>query len=107
MKVVTKRSSKIGKNRKHKTVALNPTIAVITLYIKQRSLNTLIKRWSLYNKDLLYSTWNSAQGYVAVWMGGLGENGDIYMAESLSCSSETITTMLISYTLIQNKKFKK
>ena len=22
------------------------------------------------NKDLLYSTWNSAQCYVAVWMGG-------------------------------------
>ena len=28
------------------------------------------------------------------------------MAESLRCSPETITTLLISYTLIQNKKFK-
>ena len=24
----------------------------------------------IINKDLLYSTWNSAQCYVAVWMGG-------------------------------------
>ena len=29
------------------------------------------------------------------------------MAESLICSTETITTMLISYTPMQNKKFKK
>ena len=28
----------------------------------------------------------------------------IYMAESLQCSPETITTLLIGYTLIQNKK---
>jgi len=31
-------------------------------------------KW-ITNKDLLYSTGNSAQCYVAVWMGGeLGEN---------------------------------
>ena len=31
------------------------------------------------NKDLLYSTYNSAQGYVAAWMGvGLGNNGYLY-----------------------------
>ena len=30
----------------------------------------------------------------------------ICMAESLPCSPETITTLLISYTLIQNKQFK-
>ena len=30
----------------------------------------------------------------------------ICIAESLCCSLETITTLLISYTLIQNKKFK-
>ena len=30
----------------------------------------------------------------------------IYMAESLRCSPETITTMLIGYPPIQNKKFK-
>ena len=31
----------------------------------------------------------------------------IYMAESLSCSLQTITTLLIDYTPIQNKKLKK
>ena len=32
------------------------------------------------NKDLLYSTWNSAHCYVAAWMEeGLGENGYMYM----------------------------
>ena len=31
----------------------------------------------------------------------------IWMAESLHCSPETMTTSLISYTLIQNKKLKK
>ena len=29
----------------------------------------------------------------------------IYIAESLHCSPETITTLLIGYTPIQNKKF--
>ena len=43
------------------------------------------------------------------WEGDFGENGQdtcIYMAESLHCSPETITTLLIDYTPIQNKKFK-
>ena len=31
----------------------------------------------------------------------------IYMAKSLHCSHETITTLLIDYTPIQNKKLKK
>ena len=31
----------------------------------------------------------------------------IHMAESLHCSSEIITTLLISYAPVQNKKFKK
>ena len=31
----------------------------------------------------------------------------IWMAESLRCSPETITTLLVGYTPIQNKKFKK
>ena len=30
---------------------------------------TLYLKWST-NKDLPYSTWVSAQGYVAAWMGG-------------------------------------
>ena len=29
----------------------------------------LYLKW-ITNKDLLYSTWNSAQCYVAAWMGG-------------------------------------
>ena len=67
----------------------------------------LYLKW-ITNKDLLYSTWNSAQCYVAACTGGgLGENG--YMectAEFLLCSLETTTTSLISYTPIQNKKLK-
>ena len=60
------------------------------------------------NKDLLYSARNSAQRYVAAWMGG--EFGRewicvlICLAESLRCSPETITTLLVGYALIQNKK---
>ena len=39
----------------------------------------LYLKW-ITNKDLLYSTWNSAQCYVAAWMGeGLGENGYLYI----------------------------
>ena len=26
-------------------------------------------KWITYNKNLLYSTWNSGQRYVAAWMG--------------------------------------
>ena len=52
------------------------------------------------NKHLLQSTGNSAQCYVAAWMGGEfgGEWIRVGMAESLCCSPETITTLLISYT---------
>ena len=39
----------------------------------------LYLKW-ITNRDLLYSTWNSAQCYVPAWMGGgLGENGFRYM----------------------------
>ena len=40
------------------------------------------------------------------WEGSLGENGCMcmYMAESLCCSLESITTLLIGYAAIQNKK---
>ena len=31
---------------------------------------TLLNFKWITNKDLLYSTWNSAQCYVAAWMGG-------------------------------------
>ena len=43
------------------------------------------------------------------WYGGDGGGGGkmdtyVYMAEFLHCSPETITTLLMCYTLIQNKK---
>ena len=39
----------------------------------------LYLKW-MTNKDLLYSTWNSAQCHVAAWMGaGLGENEYMYI----------------------------
>ena len=64
----------------------------------------LYLKW-ITNKNLWYSTWNSAQCYVPAWMGG-GFEGRmdtlIHMAESLHCSPVTITTLLIDYTPIQN-----
>jgi len=43
------------------------------------------------------------------WEGSLEEKGDIYicMAESLCCLLETTTMLLIGYTSIKSKKFKK
>ena len=39
----------------------------------------LYLKW-IINKDLMYGTWNSAQCYMAAWMGGgLGENGYVYI----------------------------
>ena len=67
----------------------------------------LCLKW-ITNKDLLYSTWNSVQHYVAAWMGGeFGGEMDtcICMAVSLCCSPEIIT-LLISYTPVQYKKSK-
>ena len=69
----------------------------------------LYLKW-ITNKDLqvpTYSTWNSAPCYVAVRMGGeFGGRMDtcICMAKSLRCSPETLITLLISYTPMQNKK---
>ena len=61
------------------------------------------------NKDRLYSTGNSAQGYVSAWMGGdfRGEQIRVCVVEPLHCSPETATTLLTGYTPIQNKKIKK
>ena len=61
----------------------------------------LYLKW-ITNKDLLYSTGNSVQCYVAAWMGGEfgGEWIHVYMAESLCPAPETITTLLIGYTPI-------
>ena len=64
----------------------------------------------LTSEDLLYSTQNSAQCYVAA-MDGREVSGRMHtcicMAESLPCSAETITTLLKGYTPKQNEKFKK
>ena len=67
----------------------------------------LYLKW-VTNKDLLYSTWNSAQYYVPAWIGGFGgEWIQVYVwLESLSCSPESTTVLLIRYTPIQNKNFK-
>ena len=65
-------------------------------------------KW-ITNKVLLYSTWKSVQCYGSAFMGGwLEEQMDtgIGMTESLYCSPETITTLLISYTPKQNKSLK-
>ena len=68
----------------------------------------LYLKW-ITNKDLLYSTGNSAQCYGGS-LDGRGISGRmdtcICMAESLHCSPESITTLLIGYTPIQNKKLK-
>ena len=64
----------------------------------------LYLKW-ITNKDLLYSTQNSAHYSVEAWReGNLGEGGYMSKYESLPCSPETITTLLIGYTPIQNKK---
>ena len=43
-------------------------------------MDTLLYLKRIANKDILYSTGNSAQRYVAAWMGGeYGENGYVYM----------------------------
>ena len=60
----------------------------------------LYLKW-VTNKDLWYSTENSAQGYVAAWMGGEFEGEWIHVcvcvAESLWCSPETITTLFVNW----------
>ena len=58
----------------------------------------LYLKW-INNKDLLHSTGNSAQCYVAAWMGEKsgGEWARICLAESFWCSTETIIILLIGY----------
>ena len=60
------------------------------------------------NKDLLYSTCNSAQCYVAVWRGEELGGEWLYVYVRLSPFTVHLTlsqTLLIGYTPIQNKKF--
>ena len=68
----------------------------------------LYLKW-IINKNVLYSTGNSAQCGVAAWMGrDLGRMDTcMCMAESLHCSPETITTLIGSTPIlkkVQNKK---
>ena len=65
--------------------------------MKSLYIQNVFLKW-ITNKNVLYSTFNSAQCYVPVWMDG-GFEGIwtcICMAESLHSSLETITTLLIS-----------
>ena len=63
---------------------------------------TLLYFQWITNKDLLYRTRDSAQCYAAAWMARECGRMDtrICMAESLRCSPETLTTLLIRYTPI-------
>ena len=65
------------------------------LYLKRRT-----------NKDLLSSTWSSAQCQAAAWLGGEfgGEWHMCMYGEPPHCSPETITRLLISYTPGQIKR---
>ena len=67
---------------------------------------SLCLKWVI-NEDLLDSTGNSAQCYIAAWMGGVsGENGMcICMAESLHCPPETMTTLFVNWPY-PNTKYK-
>ena len=58
----------------------------------------LYLKW-ITNKDLLYSTGNSAQCSVAAWTGGEfgGKRIHVCMAESC-CPPKTIIALLICYT---------
>ena len=60
----------------------------------------LYLKW-ITNRDLLYSTWNFAQCYVAVWMEGRFGGEWIYVyvwLSPFSCLAEMIRTLLIGYT---------
>ena len=66
----------------------------------------LYSKW-ITNKDLLYSTWNSAQCYVPAWMGGgVGGRMDTCMYVWLSPFTVHLKLSQHCYTTIQNKKFK-
>lgn len=70
-----------------------------------RDMYTLLYlRW-LTNKDLLYSRGNSAQCYMAAWIGGgLRESGYMYMYGWVHLMS-TWNYHRIGYSSIENKKF--
>ena len=67
-------------------------------------VHTTLLKW-IINKDLLHSTCNSAQCYVAAWMGGEFEGEWTYVYESLLCSRETSTVLFVDR-LYSNTKYK-
>ena len=72
-----------------------------------RDMYTLLYLKWITNKDLLYSTGNSAQCYVAAWMGGEfgGEWIHVYVWLSPFAVELSQHCLLIGNTLIQNKTF--
>ena len=62
----------------------------------------LYLKW-ITKKDLVNSTWNSAQRYVAAWLGGEFQGEWIYVWLSLCCSLETVTILLIFYIPVSKK----
>ena len=66
---------------------------------------TLLRLKWITNKDLLYSTWNSAQCYVAAWMGAGFGGEEIHVHAWLSPFTVHLKLsqhcLLISYTPIQ------
>ena len=68
----------------------------------------LYLKW-ITNKDLLCSTWNSTQYYVAAWMGVGGVLGKtdtgIYTPVFLSCSPETSLNQPYPNTKYKFKRF--
>ena len=81
---------------------------MMTLRLKECNLLLLYLK-QMTSADLLYSTGNSAQCYVAGWMRGIWGRVDtcICMAEFLYCIPETITILLIGYTPYKIKSLKK
>ena len=87
--------------KKHRKLITGEALGCQTWQIKSLSyLYALLYLKWVTNKDLLYNTWNSAQCYVTVWMGGSlrgVKNGYMYMdGWVLRCWPET-TTLLIGY----------
>ena len=65
-------------------------------------MHTLLYLKWITNKDLLHSTWNSAQCMWQPGWEGAWERMDmcIHVAESLCCTPKTYITLLIGYTPI-------
>ena len=68
----------------------------------EMNIHTLLYIRAITNKDLLYSSGNSARGYGAAWMGGEfgGEWMPAYVRLSLFAVHLKLTTLLTGYTPI-------